>query len=52
MLMYDLILKKRDGGPLSKEEIQFFVDGVVNGSIPDYQISSMLMAIYFSRHDP
>ena len=48
MLMYDLILKKRDGGTLNKEEIQFFVDGVVNGTIPDYQISSMLMAIYFN----
>ncbi len=48
MLMYDLILKKRNGGELSKEEIEFFVEGVASGEIPDYQISAMLMAIYFS----
>ena len=48
MLMYDLILKKRNNEELNKEEIQFFIDGVSNGTIPDYQISAMLMAIYFN----
>ncbi|QEY35882.1 pyrimidine-nucleoside phosphorylase [Caproiciproducens galactitolivorans] len=45
--MYDIIAKKRDGGELSDEEIQFFINGYVSGEIPDYQVSSLLMAIYF-----
>lgn len=46
--MVDLIIKKRDGFELSAEEIKFFIDGVVNKSIPDYQISAMLMAIFLN----
>ncbi len=45
--MVDLITKKRDGMPLSKEEIHFFIDGYVKGVIPDYQVSALLMAIVF-----
>jgi len=45
--MVDIIAKKRDGGALTKEEIQFFVNGYTNGDIPDYQVSSLAMAIYF-----
>jgi len=47
MRMYDVIAKKRDGGELTKEEIQFFISGYVMGEIPDYQVSALLMAIYF-----
>lgn len=47
MRMVDIIENKKMGRQLSDEEIQFFVDGVVDGSIPDYQISALLMAIYF-----
>ena len=47
MRMYDLIMKKRNGGTLSEEEISFMVKGYTNGEIPDYQMSAMLMAIYF-----
>lgn len=47
MRMYDLILKKRGGGELSGEEIRFMVRGYTEGSIPDYQMSSMMMAIFF-----
>ncbi|MBR3032568.1 MAG: thymidine phosphorylase [Clostridiales bacterium] len=45
MNMLELIEKKRDGGVISKEEIQFFVDGVTDKSIPDYQVSAFLMAV-------
>ncbi|UJL44767.1 pyrimidine-nucleoside phosphorylase [Virgibacillus sp. NKC19-16] len=47
MRIYDVIEKKRDGQPLTKEEIQFFIDGYTNDDIPDYQASALLMAIYF-----
>ncbi|MEE6638501.1 pyrimidine-nucleoside phosphorylase [Limosilactobacillus pontis] len=47
MRMVDIIDTKRNGGTLSDEQLQFFVDGVVDGSIPDYQTSAFLMAIYF-----
>ena len=46
MRMYDLITKKRNGGELNKEEIDFMITGYVDGSIPDYQMSAMLMAIF------
>lgn len=45
MKMYDIILKKREGGSLSTEEIEYFVKGVTDGSIPEYQTSALLMAI-------
>lgn len=48
MRMYDIIKKKRDGGELSAEEINFFVDGYTGGSIPDYQASAFCMAVFFS----
>lgn len=46
--MLDIIESKKQGNKLSDDEIQFFVDGVVDGSIPDYQTSALLMAIYFN----
>ena len=49
MRMYDIIMKKRNGFPLTKEEIYYFVDGFTNGSIPDYQASALLMAIFFQH---
>lgn len=45
--MLDIIDTKRNGGRLTDEQIQYFVNGVVDGSIEDYQISALLMAIYF-----
>lgn len=47
MRMVDIIEKKRNGYELSTEEINFFVQGYTDGTIPDYQASSLLMAIYF-----
>ncbi|MGC9097352.1 MAG: pyrimidine-nucleoside phosphorylase [Dictyoglomus sp.] len=47
MRMIDIIIKKRNGEALSEEEISFVVDGYVKGDIPDYQMSALLMAIYF-----
>lgn len=51
MRMYDIIKNKRDGGKLSKEEIDFFVKGYTAGEIPDYQASALCMAIYFRGMD-
>ena len=51
MNIVDLIIKKRDGGKLTKEEIEFFIKGVTDSSIPDYQVSAMLMAIFFQDLD-
>ena len=47
MRMVDLIIKKREGHALSRDEIAFWIDGYVNGIIPDYQTSAMTMAILF-----
>ncbi|ARJ40511.1 pyrimidine-nucleoside phosphorylase [Sporosarcina ureae] len=47
MRMVDIIENKRDGKELNKEQIEFFVTGYTEGSIPDYQASAFLMAIYF-----
>ncbi len=47
----DIIRKKRDGGKLTAEEIGFFVDGVVKGTVPDYQIAAWLMAVFFQGMD-
>src|SRR5699024_8893785 len=47
MRMYDIIEKKRDGHLLTEGEINFFIEGYVKGVIPDYQVSALLMAIYF-----
>ena len=47
MRMVDLIAKKRDGETLTKEEIDFMIEGYTKGEIPDYQMSAMAMALYF-----
>lgn len=47
MRMVDIIEKKRNGKELSKTEIEFFIEGLTNGTIPDYQASAFLMAVYF-----
>ena len=49
MRMYDLIMKKRNGNELTTEEINFFVNGYSEGTIPDYQVSALMMAIYFQK---
>ena len=51
MRMYDIIKSKRDGNPLSEQEISCFIDGLCRGEIPDYQASALLMAIWFRGMD-
>lgn len=51
MRMVDLIEKKRNGNTLTAEEVRFFINGYVDGSIPDYQAAAMLMAIWFRGMD-
>ena len=48
MYMGGLIVNKRNGEALTQEEIDFMINGYVNGSIPDYQMAAMMMAIYFN----
>ena len=47
MRMYDLIMKKRNGGSLSREEIEYMITEYTADRIPDYQMSAMMMAVYF-----
>ncbi|WP_026894081.1 pyrimidine-nucleoside phosphorylase [Clostridiisalibacter paucivorans] len=49
MRIYDIIKKKRDGFSLTKSEINFFINGYTKGNIEDYQISSLLMAIFLNK---
>lgn len=51
MFALDLIIKKRNGGKLTKEEIQYFINGYTKGEIPDYQVAAFLMAVYFNGMD-
>jgi pyrimidine-nucleoside phosphorylase len=50
--MYDIIQKKRDGLELTDREIEFAVEGYVGGDVPDYQMSALLMAVYFRGMTP
>ncbi len=52
MRAVDVIMKKRDGGALDREEIRFFVSGVTAGTLPDYQASALLMAILLKGMTP
>ena len=49
MRMYDIISKKKKGEELTTAEINFFVEGFTKGEIPDYQVSALMMAIYFQK---
>ena len=51
MRMVDLINKKKNGGILDREELAFFVNGVTDGSLPDYQLSAFCMAVLFQGMD-
>lgn len=49
MRMNGIIQRKRDGNELTKEEIQYMIEGYTNGEIPDYQMSALAMAVYFQN---
>ena len=51
MRAYDIIYKKREGQKLNKKELEFLINGYVNGEIPDYQMSAWAMAVYFQGMD-
>ncbi len=51
MRAVDIIIKKRNGLKLTKEEIEFFIDGYASSNIPDYQASAFAMAVYFKGMD-
>jgi len=52
MRAVDIIIKKRDGGELSWEELDFFIQGLARGEIPDYQAAAWAMAVYFQGMTP
>lgn len=52
MRAYDLIAKKRDGGEMTRGELEFLITGYVDGSIPDYQMSAWMMAVYLRGMTP
>lgn len=47
----EIIIKKRNGGKLTHDEIQFFVNGYLDSRVPDYQMSAFLMAVYYQKMD-
>ena len=47
MRVVDLIVKKRDGRELSREEIEYLIRGFTRGDVPDYQMAAWAMAVYF-----
>ena len=49
MRTVDLIQRKRDGGELTPDEIEFLIEGYTRGDVPDYQMSAFLMAVFFSN---
>ncbi|MCA9890612.1 MAG: pyrimidine-nucleoside phosphorylase, partial [Anaerolineae bacterium] len=51
MRAVDIIQNKRDGQPLSAEEIHFFIENYTKGDLPDYQAAALLMAIYWRGMD-
>jgi len=51
VLIQDIIAKKKTGGRLSRAEIDFFIEGIVSGDIPDYQTAALLMAIWIRGMD-
>ena len=51
MRMFDIIAKKRDGERISPQEMEFFIKGYTEGSIPDYQAAAFLMAVYLKGLD-
>ena len=52
MRAVDIIRKKRDAGELSREEIEFLVQGATHGTVPDYQIAAWLMAVLWRGMTP
>jgi pyrimidine-nucleoside phosphorylase len=52
MTAYEIITRKRDGNALSEQELHFFIDGYTKGSIPDYQMSALLMAVFLNGMTP
>jgi pyrimidine-nucleoside phosphorylase len=52
MRIVDIIIKKRDGGELSKEELEFFIEGYVADDVPDYQAAAFCMAVYYQGMTP
>jgi len=52
MRIVDIIVKKRDGGELTRAEIEFFIRGYVNGDVPDYQAAAFCMAVFFRGMTP
>ena len=52
MKMYDLIMKKKRGEELTKDEIKYMITNYTNGTIPDYQMSAMMMAVCFQGMMP
>jgi len=52
MRMYDLILKKRSGGELTRDEIEFIINGYMRETVPDYQVAALAMAVFFKGMTP